>query len=125
MIITAKCECYPTEEKEKVCRAMHNIFPEGEITGDEHLTLVCESGEKLRELIWDTQIRDSARSVLLRGRSADSTHFTLNKQAAFMGKISFQDEHTALGSISVVIQADNIDETINYLAESTIREEEE
>lgn len=125
MIITAKCECYPTEENEKVCQAMHNIFPEGEITGDEHLMLVCESGEKLRELIWNTQIRDSARSVLLRGRSGESTHFTLNKQAAFMGKISFQDERTALGSISVVIKADNIDETIDYLAESTIKEEEE
>ena len=125
MIITAKCECYPTEEKEKVCKAMHNIFPEGEITGDEHLTLVCESGEKLRELIWDTQIRDSARSVLLRGRSTDSTRFTLNKQAAMMGKISFQDERTALGSIFVVIKDDNIDEVIDYLAESTIKEEDE
>ena len=39
MIVTAECECHPTEEKEKVCQAMHNIFPEGEITGDEHLTL--------------------------------------------------------------------------------------
>lgn len=125
MIITATCECYPTEDKEKVCQAMHNIFPEGEITGDEHLTLVCESGEKLRELIWDTQIRDSARSVLLRGRSGESTRFTLNKQAAFMGKISFQDERTALGSISVVIKADNIDEAVDYLAESTIKEEDE
>ncbi|AGN27081.1 RNA-binding domain-containing protein [Candidatus Methanomassiliicoccus intestinalis] len=125
MIVTAECECHPTEEKEKVCQAMHNIFPEGEITGDEHLTLVCESGEKLRNLIWDTQIRDSARSVLLRGRTDDSIHFTLNKQAAFMGKISFQDEHSALGNISVVIRDDNIDEVIDYLAESTIKEEDE
>ena len=42
-----------------------------------------------------------------------------------MGKISFQDEHSALGNISVVIRDDNIDEVIDYLAESTIKEEDE
>ena len=63
-------------------QAMHNIFPEGEITGDEHLTLVCESEEKIGELIWDTQIRESARSVLLRGGYRHETRYTISRQAA-------------------------------------------
>ena len=125
MIITVKSKCYPTEDKEKVCQALHNIFPVGEISGDETLTLVCDSAERLRELIWDTQIRDSARSILLHGRSETSIKFKLNKQAAYMGKLSFQDEHVALGSILVTIKDDNLDEFIDYLAESTIKEEDE
>lgn len=42
-----------------------------------------------------------------------------------MGKLSFQDEHVALGSILVTIKDDNLDEVIDYLAESTIKEEDE
>ena len=125
MNIVVKAKCYPTEEREKVCQAIHNIFPNGEIFGDDCLVLELDSVDKLRELIWDTQIRDSARSVLFRGKTDNSLKFKLNKQAAFMGKISFQDEHTALGSIYVSISDDDIDQVIDYLAESTIRDEGE
>lgn len=120
MIITVHADCYPTEDREKVAQAIKNIFPSGEVIGDNKLTLTCTSGERLRELIWDTQIRDSARSVLLRGRSENSTSFILNKQAAFVGKISFQDDRSALGGIRVTICNDTIDDAINYLAESTV-----
>ena len=47
---------------------------------------------------------DTARSVLLRGTSSDRIVFYLNKQVATVGKVSFTEERTILGSIRVTVE---------------------
>jgi predicted RNA binding protein with dsRBD fold (UPF0201 family) len=50
----------------------------------------------------------------------NTTRFVLNKQVAFVGKVSFLDEPAALGGIEVTINDDEIQKIIDYLAESTV-----
>jgi len=123
--ITITAACRPTEDREKVRHAILNLFPDAQFEDAEtSLTARSESGEALREAILNQHIRDTARSVLRRRVRGNGTHFTLNKQAAFMGKVSFLEGPVALGGIEVTVENDNIEETIDYLAESTVEEPE-
>lgn len=125
MQITATAACHPTEDREKVRRALLNLFPDLEIE-DAGTSLVARSdnGDALREAILNQHIRDTARSVMLRGVRENSTRFTLNKQAAFMGKVSFIEGPVALGGIEVLIEDDRIEGIIDHLAESTVEGQE-
>ena len=119
--ITAQARSYPTEDREKVRQSLLAIFPGSEVEETEKgLTAITMSGDKLRQIILDTHIRDSARSVMLRGRDGSSTKFRLNKQAALMGKVSFLEGGAALGGIDVTVEDDDIDGAIDFLAESTV-----
>lgn len=120
-VITATTPCYPTEDREKVRQALLNIFPEAEIEeGASTFIARTASGDRLREMIIDNHIRDSARSVMLRGMRDGSTRFVLNKQVALVGKVSFLDDKVALGGIEVIIEDADIEKTIDILAESTV-----
>ena len=119
--ITAIALCYPTEDRQKVRQALLNIFPGAEIEeGASMLTARTNDAERLREIIIDHHIRDTARSVMLRGVRDGSTRFVLNKQVAFVGKVSFLDEPAALGGIEVTVQDEDIQNVIDHLAESTV-----
>jgi predicted RNA binding protein with dsRBD fold (UPF0201 family) len=120
-IITAIAPCHPTEDRDKVRQALLNIFPGAEIEeGTDQLTARTESADRLREIILDNHIRDTARGVMLRGMSDGGTRFTLNKQVAFVGKVSFLDEPAALGGIDVTVKDNDIEKVIDFLAESTV-----
>lgn len=121
MQITATAACRPTEDREKVRRALLNLFPDAQLE-DSSTGLVARSGsgEALREIILNQHIRDTARSVMLRGTRGNIIAFTLNKQAAFMGKVSFVEGPVALGGIEVSIEDDDIKGVIDHLAESTV-----
>ncbi len=124
-VITATVPCYPTEDREKVRQALLNLFPGAEIEeGAAMLTARTENADRLREIIIDNHIRDSARSVMLRGMKDGSTWFMLNKQVAFVGKVSFLDGPVALGGIEVTIEDENIEKAIDFLAESTVEARE-
>jgi len=119
--ITAKAACHPTEDREKVHRAILNIFPDARFEDAEDSVIALSgSGEALREAILNQHIRDTARSVMRRGMSGNGTSFALNKQAAFMGKVSFIEGYAVLGGIDVTVKNDDIEGTIDYLAESTV-----
>lgn len=121
MRIVARAACYPTEDREKVKQALLNLFPGGEV--EEHqdeMVVRTGSGERLRQTIIDHHIRDTARSMMLCGRSGSVSSFRLNKQVAFVGKISFVEGNPPLGAIEVEIEDDDIDAAIDYLAESTV-----
>jgi predicted RNA binding protein with dsRBD fold (UPF0201 family) len=119
--ITARTRLYPTEDREKVHQALLNIFPGSEIEESaDALTARTDSGERLRELILNYHIRDTARSVMLRGLEGSTTRFRLNKQVAFVGKVSFLDGEGSLGGIDVTVEDDDIRGTIDHLAESTV-----
>jgi predicted RNA binding protein with dsRBD fold (UPF0201 family) len=119
--IIASAACHPTEDGAKVRQAILNLFPDAQFEeGERSLTARSASGEVLREAILNQHIRDTARSVMLQGVRGNTTRFTLNKQAAFMGKVSFVEGTVALGGIEVSVETDDIAGTVDYLAESTV-----
>lgn len=110
----------PTEDANKVRRALLNVFPDLRIDASEDaLRGTTESLDRLRELIRKLKIRDTARRVLLRGREGDRTRFDLSKQAAFSGRVSFAAD-SPLGDIAVEIESDRLADIIDFVAESTI-----
>ncbi|MCI6025103.1 MAG: hypothetical protein MRZ10_04115 [Methanomassiliicoccales archaeon] len=70
------------------------------------------------------KILDTTRSVLLRGKRGNVTRFFLNKQVAFVGKISFCEEKTILGTMRVVVEDDELDAVIENVAPETVDGEE-
>ena len=123
--ITASTNCYPTEDTEKVRTSLLNLFPGGEIEEkDGKLILTTTSGENLRQMIIDAHIRDTVRSIMLQGVDGDRIRFQVNKQAAFVGKISFAEGKTPLGTIEIEVQDPDIKGTIDCLAQSTVEVKE-
>ncbi len=104
-------------------QALLNLFPDVvlEMEGD-RLRGSTASLERLRELIRNQKIRDTARGQLLAGRNGDRTVVVLSKQAAFMGVVNFA-AGSALGDISVEIESDDLTATIDDVAESTVHRE--
>ncbi len=121
MHIVARADRFPTEDPEKLRRALLNLFPQGEVEEhDDSIIARTDSGERLRQLIIDHHIRDTARSMMLCGRSGRVSRFRLNKQVAYVNKVSFVEGTPALGVIDVEIEDDDIDAAIDHLAESTV-----
>ena len=113
----------PTETKEKVEAAVRKIFPTItlELVGD---SLVGESTDvgsisRLYQLLRQQAILDTARSVMFSNKSENSTQFLLNKQVAFVGRVSFTDGEAPLGPIVVSLEAPDMENLIDYLAPRT------
>ena len=115
----------PTEDEKKVERALRNVFPSARIereTPSDTLRLRIRGEEleflsTLRSLIKQERIRSAARGVLLSRTHGRRLHAYINKQAAFMGRISFCDPggESPLGPISVVIDAAKPEDVVEYL----------
>jgi predicted RNA binding protein with dsRBD fold (UPF0201 family) len=111
----------PSEDEEKVSRAMKNIFPDL-VLRREGDRLIGEGSSMARfgDLIRRYRIRDAARGQLLHGkRGDDCTVFWLNKQAAYMDRVSFSERQAPLGDIRVRLEDENIDRVIDNLAPDT------
>jgi predicted RNA binding protein with dsRBD fold (UPF0201 family) len=69
MQITATAACHPTEDREKVGQAILNLFPDASIedAGESLVARTRGRGKRSREAILNQHIRDTARSVMLRG----------------------------------------------------------
>jgi len=110
----------PTERVEKVASAIEKIFP-GMIMDIRADRIEAydglESLRNLHRLLREQSILDTARSVMLRGRVGEAVSFQLNKQAAFMGIVSFPPEEEPLGSLHVQIMGGEM--VINWLAPET------
>ena len=124
--VTVSCPVYPSEDPDKVKAALLGIFPtggfelaEGEMKGPADL-------DRFSELIRRQKILDTARSQMQKGvrKGKNRTVFSLNKQVATVGKISFVDYRTVLGTISVSVEADDIDAFIDRVAPMTVNGEE-
>ncbi|MEM1946246.1 MAG: RNA-binding domain-containing protein [Candidatus Caldarchaeum sp.] len=113
----------PTENADKVAQAVLNIFPKVSLQkGGGVVSAIADSPEgleRLRMIIRSRQIRNTARMLLSKNVSGNTVTFYLNKQAAYVGKLSFFEagEVMALGPIEVSIESDNIQETIRWLTE--------
>jgi len=119
--IRLEARCFPTEERDKVVNAIRSVFPDAEVSGEDRLTGRASGLESLQELLKRQRIRSAARSVLLRGMTDCAVTFGLNKQVAFMGKVSFSTEPQPLGDIVVTILAEDPKAVVDLL---TSRDEE-
>jgi predicted RNA binding protein with dsRBD fold (UPF0201 family) len=120
----------PTEDPEKVLRAIRNLLPnctptivrtderhakfEGSVTSLEDL-------DNLKSLLRQEAIRDAARKLLFKSISGSSIVVHLNKQAAFAGKASFCERYdeSPLDPITLTITTENPEQLIDWLAPSS------
>ena len=128
-----EAEVNPTEDVEKVRRAVENIFGnvEFEIKPQKRGSLLVGKSRgldgltKLQNLLRRERIRDAARGALFDGLSEKSIVFYLNKQVAYVSHVSFSkpEAESPLGPIKVQIQCDNPRELIDWLARRTTKVE--
>ena len=76
-----------------------------------------ESLEKFRIILLRDQIRNAARSVLLRGTQDQQIIVFLNKQAAYAGHASFSAPagESPMGPIKLTIETSNPAELVRWL----------
>ena len=123
--IEISCPIYPSEDPEKVREAILKVFPDANLEmSEDDITGTAGSIERFSKQIRKQKILDTTRSVLIHGKRGDRTRFFLNKQVAFVGKISFCEEKTILGTIKVVISDDDLDDLIDKVAPVTVDGEE-
>ncbi|NPA99703.1 MAG: hypothetical protein GXO43_10025 [Crenarchaeota archaeon] len=125
--IYIEAHLYPTEEPEKVRRAIKTFY-NGKIAEREapgYVVLYGESSDlssikPLYEAIRVSQIIAAVRSYLYRRKRGNRVEILLHKQAAYMGKISLIDNEreSPLGAIRIIIEADDIKSIIDWLAPS-------
>jgi len=110
----------PTERVEKVVSAMEKIFP-GLIMDIRDDRIEAYDGpdalQTFHKLLREQRILDTARSVMRASRVGDAVQFRLNKQAAFMGKVSFPPDEETLGSLHVQIKGGK--RIVDWLAPKT------
>ncbi|MGQ0536823.1 MAG: RNA-binding domain-containing protein [Methanobacteriota archaeon] len=117
----------PTESAERVSAAIRNLFPDAALaTTDREVAGTATDLDRFGERLRSQRIPDTARGILLRARSADGTRtrFSLAKQAAAAGKVSFATVPSALGDIDVEVKADSpeaLQQAILWAAPDTTR----
>lgn len=126
-----------TEDKDRVLRALANVLSvdfakcsEAAAPEEEGFIFECVSEsfkplEKLRSLLRAQRILDAARVYLEKGYSEGVVRFYLNKQAAFIGKVSFctyEFGESPLGAITVTVYLGGCDpeKFMNWLAPRTV-----
>ncbi len=128
--IRIETEVRPTEDLNKVIRALKNLFNfkniKVEELGNERKLIVIEENNietltKLRDILRKQRILDTARNILLKSYKGNVVEVKLNKQAAYQGVVSFvdSDNESPLGPINVVISSDKIELIIDWLTPKT------
>ncbi len=115
----AKARVNPTEDLDKVIKAMSNLFKFDELEIGDGFVIVTgekESLLELRESLKIRKIRDTAHRIFLKGAEGDKIMFSLNKQSALVSIPNFVDgEMSVLGEIDVTIETDNIEGFIDWM----------
>ncbi len=118
--VRVETPCRPTENLARVKVALLNLFPDLVFDReDETVSGTAASLDKLRELIRNQKIRDTARGQFLAGRDRDRTRVRLSKQAAYMGLVNFA-AGAPLGDVVVDLESDELTVVIDFIAESTV-----
>ncbi len=111
-----------TESKRNVEKALKNLFPSIEFTlSGGYFTGTSTDIQALdhfKELLKIQRIRDTAHTLLKRFLSGNNLVFSLNKQAAIMGKVNFSEE-CPLGPITVSVKGEDLNSLINHLSPRT------
>ena len=122
----------PTEDLEKVKLAFKNLCPpitidtdkdsknriilKGFATGSESITTLAK---KFRE----QRILEAVRQRFMKSLQNDTLVFWVQRQAAFMNRFHLSDENdvSGMGPIRVEIQANNLQDVIDYVAPPTVK----
>jgi predicted RNA binding protein with dsRBD fold (UPF0201 family) len=129
-LLKIEAEVRPTEDVDKVLRAVSNFFTletYSMIEAIPYPRLIAESRDiksllKLHEMLRQDRVLDAARKVLESGIIDDRIlRFKLHKQSAYAGHISFvhSDEESPLGPIKVTVESDVLKEIVDWLAPKT------
>jgi len=118
-----EAELRPTESPEKLEQAVRRIFPGLQLVREEG-KMIGESSDidfltTFHRLLRQQAILDAARSIMTSNLSGNRTGFMLNKQVAFIGRVSFTDGESPLGPIRVMLKAEDPKRLIDYLAPRT------
>ncbi len=115
------CSVNPSEDPEKIQKAILNIFPYSNIK-TENVSISAQSNdlqslEKIYETIHTKQTQKIYRRNLEKNLENDTTWFYLNKQAAFVEKIAIceKTDESPLGPIKVILTSSNIDRIIDWI----------
>jgi hypothetical protein len=120
---TVRTTVNPTEDSEKVAKAVRNMLGDVELEQSERGGSIVLEGRldriedlaPLRDAFARMRIRDAARSFFTRIAQEGLLSFGLNKQAAYAGHASFYSSgQSPLGPIQVTIKGD-VSEAIAYL----------
>ena len=125
--VTVQAAVEPTEDEKKVERCILRLFPtahvEKKIEENTTVNLVAHGSgleflTSLRNLIRQERIRNTARAIFLRNATDRLLRIYLNKQAAFMGRVSFcapvgESPH---GPVSITVESEGMQTVIDYLA---------
>lgn len=126
--LKGEVEVYPTEDLEKVKSAVEKIFSyisfqiKDSYKSSDVKILIFESKDKnsllkIKEILKQEQIRDAAKRYLLENAKENKVVFYLNKQVAYVGRISFCEPYgeSPLGPIKVEIECEDPKELINWI----------
>ncbi|MCD6563755.1 MAG: hypothetical protein J7K23_07585 [Thermoproteales archaeon] len=130
MKITVRTIINPTEEEERVVKSITNFFNLQEIKITEmgyQKVLIGEGyGSKVLKKFYyalrKERVLDAARQYLQRGKTSNKIIFYLNKQVAYIGRISFSSfeyGESPLGAIVVEIETNNPKQLIQWLTPRT------
>ncbi len=122
--VEVEIEVNPTEDIEKVKKAVENLFPGIELKFDEERGILrgkTENLERFRELLRMQRILDTARAELRRGWKGNESTVFLNKQAATVSRINFADEDVVLSPIVLTfrVYGVNFERFIDWIAPET------
>jgi len=127
---TIAVEVNLTEDLDKVKKAVQNIFPASifERTPQKKMLLLVAKIEgkaglsKFCNLLREERILNAARAVLLKGIDGSKITFYLNKQVAYVERISFCEPlgESPLGPIRVEITCEDAREFVNWLSPRSV-----
>jgi len=124
MFVTISAPVFPSEDPEKVEKAIRNIFPEAELELADGTIEGEADFTHFSNLIRKQKILDVTRAVMTKGQRGRKTIININKQVAFVGKISYTEEKTVLGTIKVILEDENLEALIDMIAPNTVDGEE-
>lgn len=137
-MIEIRVPIFLTEDKDRVFKALANVLSieytkceEVRMPEEDNFVLRCigetfDPLEKLRSMMRAQRILDAARTYLEKGSKGNVVKFYLNKQAAYVGKVSFctyEIGESPLGTIAVIVHLEECDleKFMNWLAPRTVQ----
>ena len=122
--LTLRASVSPSEDQEKVARALENIVGESagaEVrlgSGAELSTSDPKALSRIRDQLRDRHVRGAARRQMLLNMKGDSTSVMLNRQAAAAGVLALcgTPEESPLGPIYLRIKSERLEAAIDWLA---------
>ena len=120
--IRVKAELQPTEDPERVIKAIKNLFGDIQLNHDKENNIITgkimeiNQLKELRGRIAQDKIKATINNTLTRWAKEDYLSFGLNRQAAFAGHVSLNLTNAdPMGPIQVQIRGD-VQEAIDFIS---------